>query len=71
MKYLLINSVAGIGSTGKIAADICRKLISEGHQAVLAYGREKANCDDIETVMNDFLKNYDKDVLLIDSFEGP
>lgn len=50
MKYLLINSVAGIGSTGKIAADICRKLISEGHQAVLAYGREKANCDDIETV---------------------
>ena len=50
MKYLLINSVAGIGSTGKIAADICRKLICEGHQAVLAYGRDKANCDDIETV---------------------
>ena len=25
------------------------------------------SCDDIETVMNDFLKNYDKDVLLIDN----
>lgn len=50
MKYLFINSVAGVGSTGKIAADQCRKLEKEGHQCVLAYGRAKANCDDIQTI---------------------
>lgn len=50
MKYLLINSVAGMGSTGKLAADICRTLVREGNEAVLAYGRDKVNCDDITTV---------------------
>lgn len=50
MRYLVINTVAGTGSTGKIAADICRKLTREGHEAVLAYARDKANCDDIRTV---------------------
>lgn len=50
MKYLFINSVAGVGSTGRIAADQCRKLEKEGHQCVLAYGRAKANCDDIQTI---------------------
>lgn len=50
MKYLFINSVAGFGSTGRIAADQCRELMKEGHRCVLAYGREKANCDDIPTV---------------------
>ena len=50
MKVLFINSVAGFGSTGRIAADQCRKLMAEGHECVLAYGRDKANCDDIPTV---------------------
>ena len=50
MKYLFINSVAGFGSTGRIAADKCRELMAQGHQCVLAYGRDKANCDDIPTV---------------------
>ena len=50
MKYLFINSVAGIGSTGRIVADTCRSLQQQGHQCVIAYGRDKANCDDIETV---------------------
>lgn len=50
MKYLFINSVAGFGSTGRIAADQCRELMKEGHECVLAYGRDKANCDDIPTV---------------------
>ena len=49
MKYLFINSVAGFGSTGRIAADKCRELMGEGHECVLAFGREKANCDDITT----------------------
>ena len=50
MKYLFINSVAGFGSTGRIAAETCRELMADGHRCVLAFGREKANCDDIETV---------------------
>ena len=50
MKYLFINSVAGFGSTGRIAAEKCRELMGEGHDCVLAFGREKANCDDIPTV---------------------
>ena len=50
MKYLFINSVAGFGSTGRIAAEKCRELMKEGHECVLAFGREKANCDDIPTV---------------------
>ena len=49
MKYLFINSVAGFGSTGRIAAEKCRELMRQGHTCVLAYGRQKANCDDIET----------------------
>ena len=50
MKYLFINSVAGFGSTGRIAAEKCRELMKEGHQCVLAFGRTKANCDDVPTV---------------------
>ena len=50
MKYLFINSVAGFGSTGRIAAEKCRELMAEGHECVLAFGRMQANCDDIQTV---------------------
>ncbi len=50
MKYLFINSVAGFGSTGRIAAEKCRELMKEGHECVLAFGREQANCADIPTV---------------------
>lgn len=49
MKYLFINVLAGSGSTGRIAADKCRELQAQGHQCVLAYGRGKANCEDIGT----------------------
>ncbi len=50
MKYLFINSVAGSGSTGRIAADKCRELQADGHECVIAYGRHKHNCDDIQTI---------------------
>ena len=50
MKYLFINSVAGVGSTGRIVAETCRALQQQGHTCAIAYGREKANCGDIETV---------------------
>lgn len=50
MKYLFINSVAGFGSTGRLAAEKCRELTAQGHQCILAYGRDKANCEDVQTI---------------------
>lgn len=39
MKVLLINSVCGIGSTGRICTDIAQKLEAEGNEVKIAYGR--------------------------------
>lgn len=39
MKILIINVVAGYGSTGRIAYDLVEKSISEGNECYLAYGR--------------------------------
>ena len=41
MKVLMINSVCGVGSTGRIAADLSRVLEREGHQSIVAYGRKE------------------------------
>ena len=40
MKVLLINSVCGIRSTGRICTDIADVLIADGHECKVAYGRE-------------------------------
>ena len=50
MKYLFINSLAGTGSTGRIVADKCRELMAQGHECLIAYGREEKNCQDIPTM---------------------
>ncbi len=42
MKYLLINSVCGIGSTGRICQDIYENQISMGNECIIAYGRGNA-----------------------------
>lgn len=41
MKVLQINSVCGIGSTGRIATDIHSLLIKNGYESYVAYGRDK------------------------------
>jgi len=47
MKVLQINSVCGMGSTGRIATDIHNSLIDLGHESYIAYGRDlPKNCDD-------------------------
>lgn len=38
-KVLLINSVCGIGSTGRICTDIADELTKRGHEVKIAYGR--------------------------------
>lgn len=40
MKILIINSVAGIRSTGRIVTDIADQFIDAGHECRIAYGRE-------------------------------
>ena len=40
MKILMINSVSGIRSTGRICTDIAEGMIAEGHEVKIAYGRE-------------------------------
>lgn len=42
MKVLQINSVCGLGSTGRIATDLYKVLEEQGHECVIAYGRGKA-----------------------------
>jgi putative colanic acid biosynthesis glycosyltransferase len=46
MNVLQINSVCGVGSTGRIATDLHALLSSNGHQSTVAFGRDTAkNCD--------------------------
>ena len=40
MKILIINSVCGIRSTGRICTDLAENLSREGHEVKIAYGRE-------------------------------
>nr|WP_279011904.1 glycosyltransferase [Vagococcus fluvialis] len=39
MKVLMINTVCGIGSTGRICTDIYDSLSNEGHECCIAFGR--------------------------------
>ena len=53
MKVLQINTVCGRGSTGRIAVDIHKLLLEQGHESVIAYGREEAiNCDNTIKIGN-------------------
>ena len=39
MKILQINSVCGVGSTGRIAVDLHQMLITQNHESQIVYGR--------------------------------
>ena len=45
-KLLIINSVCGTGSTGRICADIARKYENDGYEVKIAYGRSAYVPDD-------------------------
>ncbi|MDU1414423.1 MAG: glycosyltransferase [Clostridium sp.] len=42
MKVLQINSVCGTGSTGRIAVDLYKTLVENGHESMIAFGRNTA-----------------------------
>jgi putative colanic acid biosynthesis glycosyltransferase len=55
VKVLQINSVCGIGSTGRIVTDIHAILNEEGHESYIAYGRgDSKNCDSTIKVGNKY-----------------
>ena len=58
MKILQINSVCGVGSTGRIATDLYKVLEEQGHECKIAYGRGVApeGIDSIKIGSN--LDNY-------------
>ena len=58
MKILQINSVCGVGSTGRIATDLYKVLEDQGHECKIAYGRGTApeGIDSIKVGSN--LDNY-------------
>ncbi|WCG04781.1 glycosyltransferase [Vagococcus lutrae] len=39
MKVLIVNSVCGVGSTGRICTDLYEHLEKEGHECCIAFGR--------------------------------
>ena len=43
MKILMINSVCGVGSTGRICTDLAQTLEEQGNEVKIAYGREKVS----------------------------
>lgn len=43
MRVLIVNSVCGTGSTGKICTDLYDELEKEGYECCIAYGRGEAN----------------------------
>ena len=45
MKVLQINTVVNSGSTGRIAEDIGKTLISQGHESYIAFGRGNQKSD--------------------------
>ena len=40
MKVLFINSVCGIGSTGRICTELAQEYEAQGHEVKIAYGRD-------------------------------
>jgi glycosyltransferase involved in cell wall biosynthesis len=55
VRVLQINSVCGIGSTGRIATDIHAILKEEGHESYIAFGRgDPINCDSALRIGNKF-----------------
>lgn len=55
MKILLINSVCGVGSTGKICVQIAKLAKQQGYECVIAYGRGEAkDYDDVFKIESSF-----------------
>lgn len=60
MKVLQVNSVYDFGSTGKITADIHRRLQQHGIESVVCYGRRNNTTDsNVYRICNDFYARFE------------
>ena len=48
MKVLFINSVCGIGSTGRICVELAKEFEASGHEMKIAFGRDPTVPQDAE-----------------------
>ena len=46
MRILLLNSVCGVTSTGRICADLAKAYEENGHEVKIAYGRDDKGMSD-------------------------
>ncbi|MGB7595200.1 MAG: glycosyltransferase [Erysipelotrichaceae bacterium] len=68
MRILQVNSVCGVGSTGRIATDIHHELTANGHVSMIAFGRNEAkNCDNVYRI--GLMKNILADVFMTRVFD--
>lgn len=68
MRILQVNVVCGIGSTGRIATDIHAELLANGHESMIAFGRNDAkNCDNAYKI--GLMKNILADVVMTRLFD--
>lgn len=58
MRILIVNSVCGTGSTGKICTDLYNGLKKEGHECCIAYGRGHASEEFYTYKIGNKLDNY-------------
>ncbi|MGH0677375.1 glycosyltransferase family 4 protein [Bacillus luti] len=58
MRVLQINSVCGIGSTGRIATDIDKVLKGQGHESFIAFGRGNASGCNTTIKIGEKIDNY-------------
>lgn len=58
LRVLQINSVYGVGSTGRIAADIHSILVEQGHESYIAYGRDSLKPIESTIKIGSKLDNY-------------
>ncbi|RHW32110.1 glycosyltransferase [Neobacillus notoginsengisoli] len=58
MRVLQINSVCGIGSTGRIATDIQTILVKHGHESYIGYGRNNPGNNENVIRIGTSIDNY-------------
>ena len=55
MRVLMINSVCGIRSTGRICTDLADALTQKGYKVKIAYGRESVFLNSIKNMLSELV----------------
>ena len=63
MKVLMVNSVCGIGSTGRICTDLAEVLESHGHEVRIAYVQELPKLERAMELLKLGIQKYRQEVM--------